>query len=543
MLRSPVSAARFLPLLLALGATTCWAVEGKDDGQDDLDQAIEAKVAARSMRDLNSVITLCESALDKGLSEKSQGFAKQLLASSLVERGSAICEMIFARNTPPAQWQQMRQIGLADLERALQFDSALADAHLLVARLQTLPGGDRKRALTAINELVRLSAEEPAKQAEALVLRSSLQEVPEKGLADLDDAVKLTPQDPKPLRTRGALKLSLKDVDGAVADFNAALALEPDDASTHEAKALTLASQQKWDEARASLDRALELAPDSIEVLLQRGRVNVLDGKNDAGLADFSAALKIDPENVPALLLRAEAEIPDHLEEALEDLSKALDLRPGLVPALRQRAALLAHLKKFTAAESDLQLARKLEPTDHVASLQLAAVYVVAGRTADALAIYDEVLQADAKHWMAYRGRGDLYLTNGRQRDAIADFEKALELKDDDSGVLNNLAWVLATSPDESIRDGKRAIELAKRACEVTDYKQPHILSTLAAGYAEIGDFTTAVEWSTKALELGDESQKAELAKELESYQASKPWRELQTAAADSAKPADSTRR
>ncbi len=59
----------------------------------------------------------------------------------------------------------MRQIGLADLERALQFDPGLAEAHLLVARLQSLPGGDRKRAMMAINELVKLTGDEPEKQS------------------------------------------------------------------------------------------------------------------------------------------------------------------------------------------------------------------------------------------------------------------------------------------------------------------------------------------------------------------------------------------
>ncbi len=528
--------------LLLLLANSVGAQEGAEQGQEDLDRAIDTKLSARSVRDLNSVITLCESALDKGLSDKNQEFAKHLLASSLLERGSAICEMIFGRGAPPPQWPQMRQIGLADLERALQYDATLTDAHLLVARLQSLPGGDSKRAMTAINDVVRLSADEPEKQAEALMMRASMQESPEQGLADLNDAVKLAPNDPKPLRTRGAIKLSLKDPDGAVADFDAALKLAPDDASTHEAKALTLGTQQKWDEARASLDRALELAPNSIEVLLQRGRINILAGKREAGLADFSEVLRIDADNVPALLLRAEAAIPDHLDEALEDLNKALDLRPGLVPALRQRASLLAHAKKFTAAESDLKLARKLEPTDQSAALQLAAVYVVEGKTADALQLYAEILQADPKDWMAYRGRGDLYLTSGQHREAVEDLEKALAINGEDSGVLNNLAWVLATSPDESLRNGKRAIELATKACEVTEYKQPHILSTLAAGYAETGDFAKAVEWSKKAVELGDETQKSDLTKELESYEASKPWRELQTAAAED-KSNDSTRR
>jgi tetratricopeptide (TPR) repeat protein len=542
MMRAPFAAASLLALLI-LAATSATAQDAKEDGQDDLDRAIEAKLSAHSIRELNSVISLSESALDKGLSDKNQAFAKQLLAAALVERGSAICDMIFGRGAPPPQWPQMRQIGLADLERALQYDPALADAHLLIARLQTLPGGDRKRALTAINELVKLSSDEPEKQSEALVLRSSLQESPQEGLADLNDAVKLAPKNAKTLRTRGAMKLSLKDAAGAVEDFNAALKLEPDDAATYEAKGLTLATEEKWDEAREALDRALELSPGSAEILLQRGRINVMSGKNDAGLADFSEILRADPDNVPALLLRAEAAIPDHLDEALEDLNRALDLRPGLVPALRQRASLLAHAKKFTAAVSDLELARKLEPDDQASSLQLAAVFVVEGKSDDALRIYEEIINADPKNWMAHRGRGDLYLTTGKHREAVADLEKALSLNADDSGVLNNLAWVLATSPEESLRDGKRAIELAKRACEVTDYKQPHILSTLAAGYAELGDFATAVEWSKKALELGDESQKAELAKELESYQSSKPWRELQTAATDQSNPAEGTRR
>ena len=90
----------------------------------------------------------------------------------------------------------------------------------------------------------------------------------------------------------------------------------------------------------------------------------------------------------------------------------------------------------------------------------------------------------------------------GKQAEAIADYEAALKLEPKNSGVLNNLAWVLATSPDDKLRNGKRAIELAKQACEVTEYKQAHILSTLAAGYAETGDFDTAINWSKKAVEL-----------------------------------------
>jgi hypothetical protein len=89
----------------------------------------------------------------------------------------------------------------------------------------------------------------------------------------------------------------------------------------------------------------------------------------------------------------------------------------------------------------------------------------------------------------------------------------------------------LATSPEDKLRDGPRAIKLATKACEVTEYKKPHILSTLAAAYAETGDFETARKWSGKAVELGtkDKEVDEQLQKELESYQQKKPWRERQT--------------
>jgi lipopolysaccharide biosynthesis regulator YciM len=99
--------------------------------------------------------------------------------------------------------------------------------------------------------------------------------------------------------------------------------------------------------------------------------------------------------------------------------------------------------------------------------------------------------------------------------------------------VLNNLAWLLATSPDDAIRDGARAIELATKACEETEWKQAHIVSTLAAGYAEAGDFAKAREYSQKAVDLGGESDevKQQLKSELASYEAEKPWRERQEVA------------
>ena len=95
---------------------------------------------------------------------------------------------------------------------------------------------------------------------------------------------------------------------------------------------------------------------------------------------------------------------------------------------------------------------------------------------------------------------------------------------------LNNLAWVLATSPDDPVRNAKRSLECGLKASELTKYEKPHILSTLAAGYAESGDWETAIKWSSKAVELGvgEEDVDGQLKKELEGYKQKKPWREKQ---------------
>src|SRR5262249_55182102 len=155
------------------------------------------------------------------------------------------------------------------------------------------------------------------------------------------------------------------------------------------------------------------------------------------------------------------------------------------------------------------------------------------------------VLDKDPDNFAARRFRADAYLNIGKHAEAIADFDKALALKDNDESLLNNFAWVLATSPDDKLRDGPRALKLATKAAESSGYETPHILSTLAAAYAETGDYDNAMKWSKKSVELAQkevdnakpeddksklESDRDQLKKELESYQDHKPVRERQTA-------------
>jgi tetratricopeptide (TPR) repeat protein len=314
-----------------------------------------------------------------------------------------------------------------------------------------------------------------------------------------------------------------------LADFDAAIKLDPKNAATYEIRGMALAMLKRLDEARDSYAHAVELAPKSPPLLLQRAQISYLTEKYDETIADVTQALKLDPNNLAGLLLRAQALArSDKPTEALADVNRVLQEQPNLSPALRTRAVILAAGGKVDEAIADLARVNAQEPDDAEVAFQLAMLYRNKKNFAKAMELINTAIDADPKNWFVFYGRGDLQLGMGKHREALADYAAAYQLNPEDSGLLNNYAWLLATTPEASLRDGKLAIELATKACKLTDYKASHILSTLAAGYAETGDFETAKKWSKKAVEVaGNDSTREQLAKELTSYEARKPWREL----------------
>jgi tetratricopeptide (TPR) repeat protein len=145
---------------------------------------------------------------------------------------------------------------------------------------------------------------------------------------------------------------------------------------------------------------------------------------------------------------------------------------------------------------------------DHQASRLAAEHGVRWGDSQRALPYFNTAIELDPTNTLAYAQRGYIRAQNGPYDLAAEDLQKAVEL--DPEGVYhyeayNGLAWLLATCNEDRIRDGKRAIKLAKQACEFCDYENEDIVDTLAAAYAETGDFKSAVEWQQKAIEQTDE--------------------------------------
>jgi tetratricopeptide (TPR) repeat protein len=517
-------------VLFLLGALL-WSVapaRAANEGQDDLDHATQAKLNARTRTDLGEVIRLAESALKKGLDEGNTQFAKELLASTCIQRGTSSAGEIL-RLPPDPNWREIRRVALEDLEKGLAIDANQPQALLLVAQLNLLPGGDAKRAHKALDEAVNRSADQPQVRAKALMARAGFADDAEHKLKDLDQAVKVNSQDVAPLRARGNFYLDQKKYDKALADFEAAAKLDPESAAAWESAGVTLIDLKRYDDALAALKKAHELEPKEPTPLLQMARAHGLKTDYKAALDDLNEASQLDPANLAMFLLRASVfEEMKEREKALADVDRVLKLAPGLTEAMRLRAVILAGSGKFAEATTQLEQLHRETPADEDVALQLALFYNAAKRPHKAVQMFDKMLAEKPGNANALQGRADALLSMGKQAEAIADYEKVLAQDPKNAEVLNNLAWVLATSPDEKLRNGKRALELATRSAESTSYNQAHILSTLASAYAELGDFDNARKWSQKSVEIGKESIKEELQKELKSYQDNKPWREFQ---------------
>jgi tetratricopeptide (TPR) repeat protein len=132
----------------------------------------------------------------------------------------------------------------------------------------------------------------------------------------------------------------------------------------------------------------------------------------------------------------------------------------------------------------------------------LGSVLVKKGQLNEAIKLFETVLKLDPVSGPAHNGIASALHRSGRLAEAIAEYERAVELRPESAGILSNLAWMLATCGDPSLRNGPRALAVAERADRLSGDANPRVLRSLAAAYAEVEQFGQAAKTARQALEL-----------------------------------------
>ena len=185
---------------------------------------------------------------------------------------------------------------------------------------------------------------------------------------------------------------------------------------------------------------------------------------------------------------------------------------------------------KLPDAERELREAVRLKDTSAAAHANLGAVLCAQGHLDDGIRHLERALALDPEYHSAHANLAEAYAALGHRAQAAQEFARAVDVAPDNPFLLNRLAWLLATSPEDAVRNGLRAVELAQKAVSITNRQDAMSLETLSAAYAEVGRFDDALATGREALALaerqGNEALATELARRLPLFEQHQKYRE-----------------
>lgn len=282
--------------------------------------------------------------------------------------------------------------------------------------------------------------------------------------------------------------------------------------------------------AEKAFDGILAKNPQSVQALVGRGSCLLSRKAFENALADFQAAVKLDPKNVAARVGcgSAHAEM-QQWKEAGAAYDEALKLDARNADAHVGRGGVRLSEGEVEKALTDYDQALRVQPACAAAFVGRAAVRIKRRDPAMAVADYNEALRLDSENVPALQGRGYAYFLQKQYSRARSDFSEAVRCEPDNPDALNRLAWLLAVCPENGLREGKKALELSRHACSLTQNQSPYFLDTLAAALAETGDFAQAAKTQGLVIDQAskmDQESLEQARRRLTLYAERKPYRE-----------------
>jgi tetratricopeptide (TPR) repeat protein len=295
---------------------------------------------------------------------------------------------------------------------------------------------------------------------------------------------------------RGCAYYDKEEYDLAISDYSKAIEIESNDVKAYYNRGNAYAKGKgEYDLAISDFNKALQCDPGLVNVYQNMGKTLSLQGKLEEAAKNFREALSREPLN-PELHSELGAILgrQGRLDEAVSQFNEALRIKPDFAEAHGNLGYTLLNQDKFDQAVTHLTRAVQLDPNSDKSHYYLAIALTEKGRIDEAVTHYDY----------------------------------AIRLKPDWVEPMNTLAWLLATHKDAAFYNPQRAVQLARRACELTNYRNAEMLDTLAAACAAVGNFPDAVVATEKALILaqsaGDTQMTERIQKRLDLYKAGQPY-------------------
>ena len=215
-------------------------------------------------------------------------------------------------------------------------------------------------------------------------------------------------------------------------------------------------------------------------------------------------------------------------EAAIAEWKKALEVNPDDPMANNNLGTHLLKRGQLDEAIPHFEKAVSLKPDYADAQNNLGIVLLQKGRAGEAIEHLEKAEEINPRNTQTYYNLGAALYMQGRISEALAEWRAGLHVDPEDLPLLSQSAWVLATNPQASIRNGSEAVELAARAVKLSGAKDPATLDTLAAAYAAAGRFPEAVQTARQALALATEPLANELKGRIALYESNQPFRDNQ---------------
>jgi tetratricopeptide (TPR) repeat protein len=316
--------------------------------------------------------------------------------------------------------------------------------------------------------------------------------------------------------------------DEAIVFYTDEIRRNPSQASAFARRGLVWAEKGEINIAIDDYSQAIRLDPNLTWAYCNRGLVWTMKKEYDKAIADYSEAIRRDPKFAPAFVFRGGVwRDKREFEKAIADQNEAIRLNPRYAEAFAARGYTSFLMNNYDQAIDDLNEAIHIDPASWLAFNRRGMLWMARSDPEKAIDDFSEAIRLNPESALARANRGKAWRMMRQYEKSLADLDEAVRLDPRSDLSLNGRAWLRATCPDPKYRDGKLAIDDATRACELSGFKDGSSLGTLAAAYAEAGDFTKAVEWQQKVNRLLTDAEEKNLgAERLRLYKAKHPYRD-----------------